>query len=166
MEKQIHQGRNIKRFREMLGIKQEAMAMALGEDWNQRKISLLEQKPEIEPALLKEVAGFLRVPVESILRFDEETALQLITELGQPAREARLVPTVSWEPDRAFDKILSLYEALLKAEREKSYWIERCMQYRSDYEKPVSAGRFQVEEAMVPYLWNRQGGSPVQPLQN
>ena len=42
--KKIHQGRNIKRFREMLGIKQDALAYELGEDWNQKKISLLEQK--------------------------------------------------------------------------------------------------------------------------
>jgi hypothetical protein len=40
----IHQGRNVKRFREMLGIKQEALAYELGSDWNQNKISLLEQK--------------------------------------------------------------------------------------------------------------------------
>ena len=51
MEKTIHQGRNIKRFREMLGIKQEGLALELGDDWNQRKISLLEQKEVIEPAL-------------------------------------------------------------------------------------------------------------------
>ena len=47
MEKTIHQGRNVKRFREMLGIKQERLALELGEDWNQRKISLLEQKEVI-----------------------------------------------------------------------------------------------------------------------
>lgn len=35
--KKIHQGRNIKRFREMLGIKQDALAYELGEDWNQKK---------------------------------------------------------------------------------------------------------------------------------
>jgi len=37
MEQKIHQGRNIKRFREMLGIKQEALAFDLGEEWNQEK---------------------------------------------------------------------------------------------------------------------------------
>ena len=31
----------------MLGIKQGALAHELGEDWNQKKISLLEQKEEI-----------------------------------------------------------------------------------------------------------------------
>lgn len=37
-EKKIHEGRNVKRFREMLGIKQEALAFELGDDWNQKKI--------------------------------------------------------------------------------------------------------------------------------
>ncbi len=37
MEQKIHQGRNVKRFREMLGIKQEALALELGDDWNQKK---------------------------------------------------------------------------------------------------------------------------------
>ena len=42
--KQVHKGRNIKRFREMLGIKQDVLAAELGDDWNQQKVSLLEQK--------------------------------------------------------------------------------------------------------------------------
>lgn len=37
-EKKIHQGRNVKRFREILGLKQEGLAMELGEDWNQKKV--------------------------------------------------------------------------------------------------------------------------------
>ena len=53
MEKIIHQGRNVKRFREMLGIKQEALAVELGDDWNQRKVSLLEQKEVIEDELVE-----------------------------------------------------------------------------------------------------------------
>ena len=37
MEKTIHQGRNVKRFREMFGMKQDALADILGHDWNQKK---------------------------------------------------------------------------------------------------------------------------------
>lgn len=48
MNEKIHQGRNVKRFREMLGIKQEALAIELGDDWNQKKISLLKQKETID----------------------------------------------------------------------------------------------------------------------
>ena len=58
----VHEGRNVKRFREMLGIKQEALAAGLGEDWTQKKISLLEQKETIEPGILDQVAKILNVP--------------------------------------------------------------------------------------------------------
>ena len=75
MSDKIHQGRNLKRFREMLGIKQEALAIELGEDWTQRRISLLEQREEIEPDILEQVAKVLKVPAEAIKNFDEETAI-------------------------------------------------------------------------------------------
>ena len=78
-EKKIHQGRNIKRFREMLGIKQEAMAYELGDDWNQKKVSLLEQRETIEANILAQVATILRVPVQAIENFDEEQAVNIIT---------------------------------------------------------------------------------------
>ncbi|MGN6437566.1 MAG: hypothetical protein ACTHMM_13585 [Agriterribacter sp.] len=42
MEQKIHEGRNVKRFREMRGLKQEALADMLGDDWSQKKISQLE----------------------------------------------------------------------------------------------------------------------------
>ncbi len=71
----VHEGRNIKRFREMLGIKQEALAADLGDDWNQQKISLLEQKETIDTALLKQISAALKIPVEAIQNFDEETAI-------------------------------------------------------------------------------------------
>ena len=64
MANNIHEGRNVKRFREMLGIKQDALAFELGEDWNQKKISLLEQKETIEPAILQQVSAALKIPVE------------------------------------------------------------------------------------------------------
>ncbi len=43
-----HEGRNLKRFREMMTVKQNALAFELGEDWNQQKISLFEQKEKID----------------------------------------------------------------------------------------------------------------------
>jgi transcriptional regulator with XRE-family HTH domain len=78
-EKTKHTGRNIKRFREMLGIKQEALAIALGDDWNQQKVSLLEGKGQIEAGILEDVAKALKVPVEAIQNFDEENALNVIS---------------------------------------------------------------------------------------
>ena len=74
-EKTVHEGRNVKRFREMLQMKQDALADALGDDWNQKKVSLLEAKESIEPAILESVAKALKVPIEAIKNFDEEKAI-------------------------------------------------------------------------------------------
>lgn len=77
--KRIHQRRNIKRFREMLGIKQEALAFELGDNWNQKKISLLEQTETVEKQVLEQVAKILNVPAQAIESFDVEQAVNIIT---------------------------------------------------------------------------------------
>lgn len=119
MEKTIHQGRNIKRFREMLGIKQEALALELGEDWNQRKISLLEQKDVIEEDLLAQVAKVLKVPVEAIKNFDEESAIHNIQN-NYDSAVVNAGPTINYKCSfNPIDKIVELYEALVKSEKEK-----------------------------------------------
>lgn len=78
-DKKIHQGRNIKRFREMLGIKQEALACDLGEDWNQKKVSLMEQRETIETDILAQVATIFKIPVEAIENLDDDMAIHIIT---------------------------------------------------------------------------------------
>lgn len=125
MEKTIHQGRNVKRFREMLGIKQEGLALELGDDWNQKKISLLEQKEIIEPQLLEQIAKVLKVPTEAIKNFDEETAINIIGNTVTNHDNASLFnyyPTFN-----PIDKIVELYEALVKSEREKIDLMQKIL---------------------------------------
>lgn len=115
MQKTIHQGRNIKRFREMLGIKQEALAHELGDDWNQRKVSLLEQKEMVEDEILKQVAAILKVPVEAIENFDEEQAINVISStFNDYAAIVNNNPVFN-----PIEKIMELFERLLASEREK-----------------------------------------------
>ena len=131
MEKKIHQGRNVKRFREMLGIKQEGLALELGDDWNQRKISLLEQKEEIEADLLKQVAEVLKVPVEAIENFDEETAIVNIQNNYENANSGS--GTIGNNLNYHFctfnpiDKIVELYEELVKSEKEKVELMQKIL---------------------------------------
>jgi transcriptional regulator with XRE-family HTH domain len=102
----IHEGRNVKRFREMLGFKQEALAAELGDDWNQRKISLLEQKETIEPEILVLVAGVLKVPVEAFQNFDDEHAVNVISStFNDNAAVISNYPTF-----HPIDKIVQLHE--------------------------------------------------------
>ncbi len=109
-DKTIHQGRNVKRIREMLGIKQEALAAELGDDWNQKKISLLEGKETIEPPILDEVAKALKVPVEAIKNFSEESAINIISStLHDNAGSVFYNPTFN-----PIDKVVELYERLIK----------------------------------------------------
>ena len=113
----------------MLGIKQDALADALGEDWNQKKISLLEAKEQIEPALLEEVAKALKVPSEAIKNFDEESAIYNIQNNYEGSNAGASNVSVqnfkcTFNP---LDKMVELYEALLKSEREKIALLERLL---------------------------------------
>ncbi len=65
----------------MRGLKQEGLAIELGDDWNQKKISLLESKEEIEPELLKQVADVLKMPVEAFTNLDEDGAFNIISHI-------------------------------------------------------------------------------------
>jgi transcriptional regulator with XRE-family HTH domain len=125
MEKTIHQGRNVKRFREMLGIKQEALALELGDDWNQKKISLLEQKDVIDTPLLEKVAKVLKVSPEAILNFDEDAAVNIISNTFN-AESAAYVQNYkcTFNP---IDKIVELYEKLVKSEKEKIDLMQKIL---------------------------------------
>ena len=130
MEKTIHQGRNIKRFREMLGIKQDALAHSLGDDWNQQKISLLEQKEAIDNELLEQVSVALKVPVDAIKNFDEEAAVNIIANTFTSNDNSTLNAVNNYCSFNPIDKVVELYEALVKSEKEKTellqkYWINK-----------------------------------------
>ena len=126
MSDAIHQGRNIKRFREMLGLKQEGLAGALGEDWNQKKVSLLEQKEVIDDALLEQVARVLKVPAEAIRNFDEETAINYFNTFNDNS-VSHVIGNYGTYNFNPIDKIVELYEALVKSEREKNELLQRML---------------------------------------
>ncbi|WP_089692208.1 helix-turn-helix transcriptional regulator [Chryseobacterium culicis] len=125
--KKIHQGRNIKRFREMLGIKQEALAFELGDDWNQKKISLLEQKETVESDILAQVAHILKVPAEAIENFDEEQAVNIISNTFNThdySNGVNVQPTFTFNP---LDKMVELYERMLLQQKEMIEKLERLI---------------------------------------
>lgn len=132
MEHKIHQGRNIKRFREMLGIKQEALAFDLGADWNQKKISMLEQKDVIEENLLKEISNILKIPVEAIQNFDEEQAINIISNtfhdeafIGNSGGTYNINPMT--EILKLHEEKIGLYERMLKEKDEMMQRLEKLI---------------------------------------
>ena len=45
--------------------------MTWGQDWNKKKISLLEQRDIIEEDMLRQILAALKIPVEAFQNFDE-----------------------------------------------------------------------------------------------
>ncbi|MBA9072355.1 transcriptional regulator with XRE-family HTH domain [Flavobacterium gossypii] len=126
--KKIHQGRNIKRFREMLGIKQEALAFELGEDWNQKKISLLEQKESVEKDILEQVAKILKVPTEAIENFDEEQAVNIISNTFT-SNDTSTLNAINIQPTfNPLDKMVELYERMLQQQKEMIEKLEKLIE--------------------------------------
>ncbi|WP_060874948.1 helix-turn-helix domain-containing protein [Myroides odoratus] len=133
MEHKIHQGRNVKRFREMLGIKQEVLAFDLGEDWNQKKISVLEQKEVIDNSLLQQISKVLKIPVEAIENFDEQQAINIISSTFNDTQGL-----INYNPvfnNNTIDKIvqlheekIALYERMLKEKEEMMARLEKLIQ--------------------------------------
>ncbi|WDO12838.1 helix-turn-helix domain-containing protein [Flavobacterium sp. WW92] len=127
-DKKIHQGRNIKRFREMLGIKQEALAFELGDDWNQKKISLLEQKESVEKDILEQVAKILKVPTEAIENFDEEQAVNIISNTFT-SNDTSTLNAINIQPTfNPLDKMVELYERMLQQQKEMIEKLERLIE--------------------------------------
>lgn len=113
LSKKIHQGRNVKRFREMLGIKQDALAFDLGEDWNQKKIS-----------------EALKIPVEAFQNFDEEQAVNIIANTFHDS--AAYAYTANFKPTfhpldqviKLHEEKIALYERMLKEKDEMMAKLE------------------------------------------
>ncbi|WDF65470.1 helix-turn-helix domain-containing protein [Flavobacterium sp. KACC 22763] len=135
MEQKIHQGRNVKRFREMLNIKQEALAYDLGEDWNQKKISMLEQKDVIEENLLKQISAVLKIPVEAFQNFDEEQAINIISNtfhegaiaVGNNSGHVSTTVNPIDQLIKLHEEKIELYERMLKEKDEMMVRLEKLI---------------------------------------
>jgi transcriptional regulator with XRE-family HTH domain len=123
-EKTIHEGRNVKRIREMLGIKQDALAFDLG--LSQQAISALEQKEALDKDMLQKIAAVLKVPVEAIKNFDEEKANNFFNTFNDSSTGAFNNFHCTFNPiDKVvqlYDEKIALYERMLK---DKSDMIEK-----------------------------------------
>lgn len=120
--KKVHQGRNIKRLREMLGVKQDTLATEL--NITQATMSKLEAKEEIEKDTLEKVAEILKIPVEAIENFNDEGALNFVANTfhNQDLHDTSVGFTFNFNP---IDKIVELYN-------EKEALYERMIQEKNE----------------------------------
>ncbi len=117
----------------MMGIKQEALADQLGPDWSQKKISLLEQKEEVEEELLRQVGEILRIPVEAFKNFDEEKAVNIISNTFNQGSFLNTgdAPTFNVNPlekiIQLHEEKIALYERMLKEKDELMARLEKFL---------------------------------------
>ena len=124
--KEVHHGRNVKRLREMLGIKQDVLAdiMAL----SQQTISRFEAQEVLDDNELNKLANALNVPVEAIKNFDEMTAVNII---ANTFNEQAIAYQYNFHPIskiiQLYEEKFELYERFLKAEQEKNALLEKLL---------------------------------------
>ncbi len=134
LNNKIHQGRNVKRFRAMLGIKQDALANELGDNWNRQKIPLLEQKETIDLPLLQQISAVLKIPVEVMENFDAEQAVNIISNntfdnCNQPASffyNSTINPIEKLV--QFHEEKIALYERMLRKKDEMTPRLEKLLE--------------------------------------
>lgn len=117
----VHQGRNIKRFRDILGVKQEALAAKL--EMTQQAFSKLEQKEQIEDEMLDKIVKILHVSTEALKTMSEEATINYFNTFTNSENEHFFSQNCQYTFN-PIDKIVELYERLVKAEQEKVALLE------------------------------------------
>ena len=124
-----HIGRNISRIRELRGMKQEALAMAIGV--SQQSVSNIEGSETVEEEKLTEVAKALGVTVEAIKNFSEEAVLNIIGNTYHVDNSSAVNYGCTFNPlDKlveAYEENKKLYERLVQAEKEKVEYLEKLL---------------------------------------
>ena len=128
--KNKHIGRNISRIRELRGMKQEALAIAIGV--SQHTISNIENSETVEEDKLKEISKALDVNVEVLKNFSEEAVFNII---GNTVHNHDNGALFNYQPTfnpieklvEVFEENKSLYKALLAAEKDKVSYLEKLV---------------------------------------
>ncbi len=119
----VHQGRNIKRFRNILGVKQKALAAEL--DMTNKHFPNQSRKKKLTKKTLSKVAEALQIPVEAIKKMTDEAAFNIIGNTFQNDSSAYVYQyKCSFNP---IDKVVELYERMLKAEQEKVRLLQEAL---------------------------------------
>ncbi|RRJ89733.1 helix-turn-helix domain-containing protein [Flavobacterium macacae] len=117
-----HVGRNISRLRELRGIKQEALAIAIGV--SQQTISNIENSENVDHDKLELIAKELGITVEAIKNFSEDAVFNYFNSFSDNSINQGPIGSHNICNFNPLDKLLEayeenkkLYERLLEAEK-------------------------------------------------
>ena len=104
----VHHGYNVRRLRELLSVKQEAIAAEL--KISQQAMSKLEKKEKIENETLEKISKVLGIPAGVIRSFNEESFVNIIANTFNDSSSS-----VVYKPAlNPIEKITELYERIIR----------------------------------------------------
>ncbi|WP_439879709.1 helix-turn-helix domain-containing protein [Pontibacter sp. MBLB2868] len=135
----VHLGRKVQRVREIIGMKQMALADVTG--MSQQNISKLEQSENIADDTLEKLAKGMGVTADFIKSFDEEKAVYNI-QTNYTCRESS-TNQLNYQPtfnnnNTPVEKVAELFEKLLQSEREKVELLTNANKAIQDLVKQIN----------------------------
>ena len=120
-----HIGRNISRIRELRGMKQEALAIAMGV--SQQTISNIESSETVDDDKLELIAKELGITTEALKNFSEDAVINYFNFYDNSSSQGNNIgafgtTNCTFNP---LDKVVELYERLVLVEKEKNEYLEK-----------------------------------------
>lgn len=106
--KKTHLGYNIKRLREILGVKQEVLAERMLV--SQQTVSKFENKESLADATLDKVASALDIPFEAIKEFSDDRIVEIVSN-------AFLESSSTSKLEEIHEKNVELFERMVELEQ-------------------------------------------------
>lgn len=120
--KKSNHGANARRWREWRDVKQDVLADQIGV--SQATLSGYEKKSRLDPDIIEKIAKALDIPEEAITEIGEGTSINIFSGTWQDnANCQNYNPTFN-----PLEKVVELYERLLKAEQEKVALLQEIIQ--------------------------------------
>ena len=131
--KKVHHGKNVKRLREMLNIKQDILADSIR--MSQQTVSRFESQEVLDDDLLNRIAKVFNVTAESIKNFDEEAAINIINNTFNSNDNSTMnainhncVFNSSDNVIQLYEDKVNLYKRLLKVEQDKNALLKKLLE--------------------------------------
>lgn len=124
----MHIGHNIKRIREISGLKQEALGQLCRNKYSQQRISDFENMVSLDEPLLEELAQALGVTPEFVKAFKDENVVYNIQNNNNTFNDHSVDQSHSQHTKPTFnsdgaDKLVSLLEKFIEEDRVKTQSI-------------------------------------------
>lgn len=128
-----HLGYNVKRLREILGVKQEDLAERM--HLTQQSVSKLENKEDIDNETLERIANAMNIPSEAIKNFTDEGAIHIMSNNFSDNSTAYNNFQINNPIERIiqlYEEKVELYERMLESEKEKVALLEELLRDKPD----------------------------------